>query len=405
MSGERLYHTDAYSIHFTASIVERINSDGLPAVILDHSLFYPDSGGQPHDTGKINDIAVINVYVRQSDQAVVHVLKEAPQSDSISGDIDWTRRFDHMQQHTGQHILSRAFLELFDADTLSFHLGDHESTIDIDIANLRVQDVLKIENLTNKIIWENRPVKIQFLNKDEVESEGIRSVPDLERDRIRIITVDRFDKTACGGTHVSYTGEIGQLKILKSQSLRGGRRISFICGGRALKDYQHNASLIYQLASDFTTSPVEIKESVDKLRDENIKRLREIKKLRKRTIELEAEKYVVSAVSVGNIKIIKQHFSHRDPNELRQLANRLSQDSSTIVLFALNEPNLHFIFCRSNDAPGEMNLPLNRVIEEFESTKGGGSEKFAQASGPQADTGRVNRALKKAQQLLVELLN
>ena len=189
MKGERIYYTDAYSTHFTAVIVEIVSVGGSPAVILDRSLFYPESGGQPHDTGTINGISVTNVTVRDSDQAVIHSLEEDPSEDSVHGEINWARRFDHMQQHSGQHLLSRVLLNLLDADTLSFHLGDHESTIDVDVDNMDDRNIIEVENLTNQIIWENRPVYVQFLKKDEVKIQGIRSAPDLDEDPIRIVSI------------------------------------------------------------------------------------------------------------------------------------------------------------------------------------------------------------------------
>jgi alanyl-tRNA synthetase len=404
LSSERLYFTDAYSTQFTAVIIERLEDGGSPAVILDRSLFYPDSGGQPHDTGKINEISVVNVYIRESDQAVVHVLADDPLSDSVSGEVDWHRRFDHMQQHTGQHILSKALLELSDADTLSFHLGTQESTLDVKKAEIEDRKIAKVENLANEIIWENRPVGIQFVKQEELQGHLIRSMPDLKDDPYRLIIIDNFDTTACGGTHVANTGEIGQIKIVKRERFRGGTRITFVCGDRALKDYQFKNSLVNQLASEFTTSADQIGESVGKLLEDNKNRMREIKKLQKKYIELEAEKYIPEATKIGSINIVNRQFSDRDPDELRLLANHLSRRPETIVLFALNEPRLQFIFCRSNDAPGEMNTLLSLVVDGFESTKGGGSEKFAQASGPPAHSSRVNQALMEAQQYLVEFL-
>ncbi len=404
MRSKRLYYTDAYSTRFTALIIERLEVAGSPAVILDRSLFYPDSGGQPHDTGEIDEIPVDKVFVRESDQAVVHVLAGDPLSDSVSGEIDWQRRFDHMQQHTGQHILSRALLELSDADTLSFHMGNQESTIDVNKAEIKERIIAEAENLANEIIWENRPVRVQFVEQEEVEGHLIRSMPDTTDGPYRIIVIDNFDKTACGGTHIANSGEIGQIKIIKRERFRGGTRITFVCGNRALKDYQFKNSLVNHLASEFTTSAGHISESVAKLLEENKSRMREIKKLQKKYIELEAEKYIPEAAEVGSINIINKQFSDRDLDELRMLANYLCQEPETIVLFALNRPLLHFIFCKSNDAPGKMNALIALVIDGFESTKGGGSEKYAQASGPPAHSSRVNRALMEAQHTLVEVL-
>src|SRR5690606_29579462 len=198
---DRLYYQDAYQTRFRARIVERVEEDGLIAVVLDSTCFYPTSGGQPADRGTLNGRPVADVFVRE-DGAVVHLVEGELWSDEVTGEIDWQRRFDHMQQHTGQHILSQAFIRVAGAGTVSFHLGDSSATIDLDNDRLQAQQVEAAELLANRIVWENRPVRVRLVSLAEAEQLDLRKLPDVQGDVVRLIDIDQFDLNACGGTHV-----------------------------------------------------------------------------------------------------------------------------------------------------------------------------------------------------------
>ncbi|MEP0764357.1 MAG: alanyl-tRNA editing protein, partial [Chloroflexota bacterium] len=215
MITERLYYTDSYSTAFEANVISTTIVNEAPAAILDRTCFYPTSGGQPHDTGTLNGAAVLEVIVRESAGAVLHILDRALSVGRVSGQVDWARRFDHMQHHTGQHILSQAFERLARAETVGFHMSADSITIDLDQPDLAPATVDAAEDLANQIVTEDRPVRAWFPTDDEVAALALRKVPDVEG-RFRVVAVEGFDVTACGGTHVAHTGEIGLIKVLRT---------------------------------------------------------------------------------------------------------------------------------------------------------------------------------------------
>ena len=201
---QRLYHDDPYCTQFDATVVEQLELEGKPAVVLDATCFYPTSGGQPHDVGTLDGVPVVEVV--EANGQIVHVLTRELGPGVVHGVIDWERRFDHMQQHTGQHILSRAFEELFSADTVSFHLGAESSTIDVELASLDWDAAAQIEELSNSVVLQDRPVVTREYDQNEVGRLALRRTPP-SRGRIRVVSIEGFDDCACGGTHVRATGE------------------------------------------------------------------------------------------------------------------------------------------------------------------------------------------------------
>jgi alanyl-tRNA synthetase len=207
---ERLYYTDPYLREFDATLIETIPHEGRTALVLDRTAFYPSSGGQPADAGAFHDVRVLDV-VEAADGRVLHIVDRAPSTTALHGSIDWTRRFDHMQQHTGQHVLSAAFDRLFGIRTESFHLGAESSTIDL-AREVTASEIERAEDESNRIIWEDRPVSIRFVNAAEARTLGLRKETAREG-TIRLIDVTDFDLSACGGTHVARTGAIGIIAI------------------------------------------------------------------------------------------------------------------------------------------------------------------------------------------------
>ena len=217
---ERLYYSDAYLKTFEARVVDRLEIDGRPAVILDRTAFYPESGGQPSDRGALNGAAVVDVQTREADDEVLHLLSAPLAEEAVTGVVDHARRFDLMQQHTGQHILSQAFLHTAGAETVSFHLNPDPNegalTIDLDKAALAPAELDQVEEYANTIVYENRPVIARFVNDEELQALPLRKPPKVDK-AIRIVEVQGFDWSACGGTHVARTGEVGMIKIVKAE--------------------------------------------------------------------------------------------------------------------------------------------------------------------------------------------
>jgi len=397
MMSKRLYYDDAYTTEFTAVVVEQLNENGRLAVVLDRTFFYPTSGGQPHDLGSLNGVPVTDVSIRVEDGAVLHWLEPGRSvSHEITAEIDWGRRFDHMQQHTGQHILSQAFIQVAGAHTVGFHLSQSTVTIDLDARQLSEATLQKAEQLANQIVWENRPVHIRTVSVDEARQMPLRKVPPTRDGRLRLIDIDRFDLTACGGTHVSRTGEIGMIKLLKWERRRQQTRVTFCCGGRALQDYGQKNALVHELMAALTTGQGDLVPSIGRLRDDLKQARRQLKKQQTALLEFEAERLHRDGMQRQGITVVAQVFTDRDPGQLRMLGNLLTRKPGVVALLGLAGSRSHLLFCRSEDAPGEMNQLLQQTITEIGSRTGGGSEVFAQGGGPAADVHTVNRALQHA---------
>ena len=231
-STQRLYFKDVYLTQFQARIISRSTIDGEPAVVLDQTCFYPEGGGQPSDSGWLNEIPVTKVL--EQDGEIIHVLEKEMPEESVSGKIDWDVRFDHMQQHAGQHILSQCFHELLQGKTLSFHLGKVVSTLEIGLSDLSENQLSAVEKQANLMVFTDIPIKTYFVEPDGLESVPLRKPPQ-KAGTIRVVEVAEFDYSACGGTHPCRTGEIGLIKILKKDRIRNNLRFEFVCGYRALR--------------------------------------------------------------------------------------------------------------------------------------------------------------------------
>jgi alanyl-tRNA synthetase len=398
---ERLYYTDAYTTRFKAKIVERFEIDNRLAVVLDQTCFYPTSGGQPADEGHLNGTAVLDVLVREKGGAVVHVVGGEIWSDEVTGEINWERRFDHMQQHTGQHILSQAFLQLADADTIGFHLGSESVTIDLPADQLSGAQVEQAETLANQIIWENRPVSATFATPAQVAAGLPLRKPATTAGPLRLVTIDQFDLSACGGTHVSHTGEVGLIKIVKLDRRGELVRIDFRCGRRALLDYRLKNSVSNRLAAQLTTGITELEASVNRLQDELKAARRLVKQQQVNLLQLEATHLLGKGTAQGNVTVVSHLFTSRQTADVRTLANLLIKRPGVIVLLGVLDNNVQLIFARSDDAPGDMNQLIKPALQLLGSAGGGGTAAFAQGGGPLTEGERVRAALTRAERLLL----
>jgi alanyl-tRNA synthetase len=401
---QRLYYTDAYTTRFSARIIETTKYRESAAVILDQSYFYPTSGGQPHDTGQLRQgdqsVPVIDVVVRPSDNAVLHILEREllpdKVGDQIEGEIDRPRRFDHMQQHSGQHILSQAFIRLVEAETVGFHLSDKTVTIDLDQAAISNTQVEAVERLCNEVIWQNRPVTFREVSPEEARLLPLRKVPDGLGEKLRLIEIADFDLTACGGTHVGRTGEIGLLKIIKLEKRGEQIRVEFACGRRALLDYRLKNEIVQQAAAALTTGYDELLPSITRLQD-NVKALqRQVRQLQTERLAMEAEYLLASGQRRGAIMLVTQVFDGRAAGELRALASQLILTPQTICLLGSAGARTDLVFARATDAPGDMKALLQTALENLEGGRGGGSPAMAQGGGAAADTETVRSAIASA---------
>ncbi len=395
MITERLYYTDSYTTSFEAQIVEQTSLQDQPTVVLDRTYFYPTSGGQPHDGGTLGGIRVVDVSIREADGAVLHVLAHPLDGGRVAGAIDWPRRFDHMQHHTGQHILSQAFVRVAGAATIGFHLSPDSVTIDLDKPAIDPALVDEVEDLANRIVTENRPVRAWFPSDDELARLDLRKVPDVDG-KFRVVLVEDFDANACGGTHVSHTGEIGLIKVLRVDRRGESARVEFRCGARALRDYREKHALLSRLSAELTTGYWEVPAALDKLREENKALRREIKTLRGAMLDHEAGRLWQDADRSDGHALIVRQFADRDVADVRQLVQALVAHPATIALCGVSGEKAQLILARSDDLPFDMVAALKRALAVLGMDRGGGRPSFAQGGGVAAGPDAVASALRAA---------
>jgi len=391
---ERLYYTDSYTTTFTAQVTERLHIADHPAVILDQTYFYPTSGGQPNDTGTLNSIPVLDVVVREDDAAILHILAAELPDDQVSGVVDWARRFDHMQHHTGQHILTQAFVQIANAKTVGFHLSPDSVTIDLDANNLSDEQIDAAENLANQIIWENRSVTARLRDMDDQEGVRIRRLPKhLLTDGLRVIDIEGFDVTACGGTHVAHTGEIGIIKVLKLEKRGGKIRVEFRGGKRALLDLREKNRVAQRLAADLDCRISEAPAMLTRLRDDYRAQTAALKAAANQLVDYEAaELLATTPLRADGIKIITAAFDGRDAGELKLLAGRLVMQPNVIALLGTAGEKSMLFFARSENLPQDMGALLKNTLGTL-GGRGGGQAHFAQGGGIILSRDQLSQAL------------
>jgi alanyl-tRNA synthetase len=398
----RLYYDDAYTTAFEARIIERLVVDGRPAVVLDQTYFYPEGGGQPTDRGTIAGIEVAHVFTREGDSEIVHVLGADVPGDEVACEIEWPRRFDHMQHHTGQHILTQAFVQLIGANTIGFHLGAEVVTIDLDTPQIDPVDLDAFEDLANRVIFEDRPVAVRVIDPDQADDVRVRKMPDhLSTDGLRVVEVEGFDATACGGTHVARTGEIGLLKIIRLEKHGDETRVEFLCGSRALRDYRQKHIILSNLSTSLTCGYWEIDGAVERLRGDLKEARRELKSASKQLLTYEIARLVSEArPNTSGVRVIRAAFPERDAGDIRALASSLIEEPDTVVLFGVPGEKAQVIAARSENLPQDMNIPLKAALGVLGSERGGGRPEFCQGGGVPAAEAQIEAALDAAERSL-----
>jgi alanyl-tRNA synthetase len=391
LSTRRLYFEDAYQTEFEADVVERLTLEGHPAVVLDRTAFYPESGGQPWDLGTINGVPVVKVA--EDGERIVHALAREISAPRVAGKIDWNVRFDHMQQHTGQHVLSQAFLDVLHGETKSFHLGAAVSTLEIGIPKIGDEEIERVERRANAVVFEDRPVKTYFVPPERIAEIPFRRPPKKEG-VLRVVEIEEFDYSACGGTHCRRTGEVGLIKITKAERIRNNIRFEFLCGGRALGDYQVKNGIVRDLVGRLNVQDKEVPASVEKLGGELKTTKKEIRRLEEHWASSEAQ--VIVAKAEG--RLIQNVFRDRSPEAARALALNLVKRGEFIVLFgAYSEARSHLIFARAGSLPLDLRqiVPL---VAPLVNGRGGGSPSLVEIAGERG--AHLAPALAKAAELI-----
>ena len=384
---ERLYYNDPALARFDARVTDVEVIDGRQIVRLDRTAFYPTSGGQPFDTGTLGDARVIEVIDDEGGD-VRHVVEGTlARGTSVEGRVDWTRRFDHMQQHTGQHVLSAAFDTLLNARTESFHLGADYATIDLG-REVTPAEIAKAEDDANRIVWEDRPVHIRFVDAAEAAALPLRK-PAAREGTLRLIDVDGYDLSACGGTHVSRTGAIGIIAITGWERFKGGLRVGFVCGGRALRAHRRLRDVVTDSARLLSVMQDEVPAGIERLQAEAKEARRQIKDLQSKLAGHEAAALAASA-SDG---VVIAMLDGWDQNGLKGIATAIAGRPGLVAALLAGPVPFAIVLARSADRSTDCGAVLKQLTAKF-GGKGGGRPELAQGGGLQGDPVQIENYLR-----------
>jgi alanyl-tRNA synthetase len=389
---ERLYYTDSFLYDFEAEIAELIPGERT-AVVLDRTAFYPTSGGQVFDTGVLsaNGSALRVAEVAEDESGKILHYMEAPSvalapGQKVSGTIDAQRRRDHMQQHSGQHVLSAAFIELFDMPTVSFHMGDETCTIDLAAKALSKYQIVQAEARANQVVFENRPVRVRFVKIEEARSLGLRKIPELQKDEMRLVEIKDFDLCACGGTHVIQTSQIGPILIRKTEKVKQGIRVEFVCGDRALRIARRDYATLTEAAGLFSANIYDVPQQIKKTLDEAKAAQKRQHTLLEEIAEMRAAELSASARGIGRFKVVQEVFTDRDLSFIKLLAQKLTKFPGLLVLLGSTASPAAVVFARSSDIEADVSAMMKEAMATV-GGRGGGSKDLAQGGVP--DSSRV----------------
>jgi alanyl-tRNA synthetase len=370
---ERLYYSDSYLCRFGASVVDA-SPDGL--VYLDRTAFYPTSGGQPYDLGSIAGSAVVEVM--DEGERIAHRVAGPVRPGTVECEINWTRRFDHMQQHTGQHLLSAVFEELYRLKTVSFHLGAESATIDLEGGTLDARAVREVERRANEVVWENRPVSVTF--QQAADAQDLRK-PSEREGTLRIISIDGLDRSACGGTHVRTTAEIGPILLRKLEKVRQTTRVEFLCGGRALRRARADYEALTRSAQLFS-APLD---EVPGLIEAQLEAARTQEKVR-RKLEMDLavyrgrELYDATSVGADGLRRAVHRLERGNLEELRAVAQSFTAQPKAVFVGVLSDPP-SLLLAVSEDAGIDAGKAVKAAVTAA-GGRGGGTARIAQGSVP-----------------------
>jgi alanyl-tRNA synthetase len=383
---QRIHRDDPYVLEFDAAVVSRREHEGRPAVVLDRTAFYAESGGQPWDTGTLGEARVVAVVEEAGE--VLHVLDRPLAGDRVRGVVDAERRRDHMQQHHGQHLLSKAFVEVAQAETVAFHLGGEVTTIDLDRL-VAEEQARAAERRANEVAWEARPVRVSTLTAAEARAQGVEPPEGVETG-VRIVEAEGFDRQPCGGTHPRRTAEVGVIVVTGLERYKGGTRVSFVCGHRALAAIARRLGVLDRLVSTLSAPPDDLVAAAQKARDDLVESERRARELLDRALEGDARRLLAEARGDGPAPtpaapaLVVAAFDGWSPNDLRVLATRLVALAPSVALLASRAGKAHLVFAQSEGLPHDIPSLLKAAVERL-GGKGGGRGNVAQGGGDRLD--------------------
>lgn len=379
----KLYYQDAYIQTFSARILKQESDEnGKNYVVINQTAFYPTGGGQPHDTGQVADRAVLNV--EEVNGEIRHYLEEpiVQAESNVSCTIDWDRRFDNMQQHAGQHILSAAFDHLYSYKTVGFHMGAENLTIDLETEELTKEEAGKAEELANKIILENRPIEIKWVTEEELSQYALRKETKVKED-IRLVIIPDFDYNGCGGTHPKATGEVSAVKILDWEKQRKNTRIQFACGSRVIRKLGEKQNVLLQLTNLLNAPEKDMDQAVIRLLENEKQLTQALEQAKESLLQYEAKE-----LAEQNQTVITKVFENRTIQELQKLARMIvsNHENSLVFLVATDGTRLQVVCAKGKARTENMKMLIGEILPMIKG-KGGGNDSFAQGGGEALLTG------------------
>ncbi|HEX8281891.1 MAG TPA: DHHA1 domain-containing protein [Pyrinomonadaceae bacterium] len=395
MTTERLYYTDSHLLEFDARVVGVSAADGgRAAVVLDRTAFYPTGGGQPTDTGALGGARVVEC-VEAEDGRVLHLVEGEPPAvgSSLRGSVDWPRRLDHIQQHTGQHILSQAFVELYAAQTRSFRMMEEVCEIDVELPDPSDERVERAVDRANEIVWGDLAVRVHQVTTEEAGRLPLRK--DSEREGLlRVVEIEGFDFSPCGGTHARSTGEVGVIAARQWERAKGLVRVTFAAGARALADYRRANRGARATAALFSVARDEAAGAAARLQEEHKTLLRRLRAAEETAAVAEARglyEEEARASDAGEPVVVTRLFEGRDAESLRRLGSAVAAHARAVALLGAIEWGeggaggaARLVFARASDAPGDMNALMRAACQTLEG-RGGGRPDLAQGGGQRVE--------------------
>jgi alanyl-tRNA synthetase len=387
---DRIYYTDPYCRSFRATVTQSFEHDGRPAIALDRTAFYPTSGGQPFDNGQLGGVDVIDVI---DDEEVIHLLSSPLAiGATVAGEVNWARRFDHMQQHTGQHLLSAALARVFENPTVSFHMGTEDSTIDVE-RDLSPAEVERAVDVANEVVWEDRPIAIRFATWEEARTLPLRKDPAREG-TLRLIEISDFDLSACGGTHVSRTGAVGSIAVSAMERHRGGMRLTFVCGRRAVRALRDFRDVVAGSVRVLSVLPADLPSAIERIQVESRSREKQLRDLRTELAGHEGRRLAAAAPLVGDVRVVVEVVAGSDVATLRALAAAAAAAGRVCAALVSTGAPPAVVIARAPGVPVDAQIVLRQVIERF-GGRGGGRADLAQGGGCNAPAGEIAAAARQ----------
>ncbi len=377
-----LYQQDPFRLEFDANVLEILTlPDGRRGVLLDQTYFYPTGGGQEYDSGQIGDARVVDVYRDEQNSRLVHVVEGEVGLGRVHAVIDAERRLRHMQHHTGQHLLTQCILRVTGFETVSANINGYSaSTLDIVAPHISKSDLDQAETLANGIIYENRAVKTYFVNPDELKSIPLRRPPKVT-ENIRIVEIDGFDYSPCGGTHVAHTGSIGLLKVLKAEKQNDKQRVYFIAGLQAMQVFHEMYATFSGLANQLSTAWQDLPNLMGKQAEQLAGQQKDLEGLRRSALKYEANMLAASAADQAGIKLVRASFENRPVNELRQLGEELRQLLGVVAFLAAFDGQKVSLVVSCGEGSGKDARQLLTHQLAPINGRGGGDTRLAQGGG------------------------